>query len=149
MDPVTAMMFGSAALGALSSYEASKANAAVARRNAELARISAADALQRGEQRAWKVRMTSGRRMAMQRVAYAHAGVDVSSGTPAQTISTTGMVGELDALTERSNAYRQAWGMNQQAANFEAQANAYDKQALFGAIGAGLSGAGMAFAKGG
>jgi hypothetical protein len=117
-----AIWAGSELLKELGQRQEADAQAAQLRRNADLADRAAADALQRGEQKAWRVRMTGERRMSLQKVAYAHAGVDVSSGTPLRAMSETAMVTALDAQVERNNAFREAWGYRKQAANMRAGA---------------------------
>jgi hypothetical protein len=137
-----AAVVASVGIQAYSQYEAGQENAAAARRNAQLAENAAADALQRGEQKVWMRRMVGQRRIAAQTVAYAHAGVDVQSGTPAKAISDTAMVSELDAQTERNNAYRTAWGYRMHAAALRSAASASERAGNLAAIGALIGGAG-------
>lgn len=137
--PLAVVGFG---IQAYSQYEAGQANAAAARRNAFLAGAAADDALQRGVQRAMFRRMAGVRRTAAQTVQFAHAGVDVSSGTPAATISQTAMISELDAKVQENNAYREALGYRRQATAFRSQAADLERAGMLNAIGSLIGGAG-------
>jgi hypothetical protein len=99
------------------------------------------------------VQETSARRQGAQTLAYAHGGVDVASGSPAEVISKTAMMGEFEAQVQRNNAFREAYGYRQQAAFFRWAASSVELTGafdMFGAIFRGAGGvAGMSAASGG
>lgn len=144
---------GVSAFGQVQAGQAAKAagdyNAAVARNNQIVAEQQAADAQRRGdvaetEQRR-KVRMLAG----TQRAALAASGVQLDSGTALDILGDTAAMGELDALTIRNNAEREAYGYRVQGVNFGAEAGLQSMRGqsamtsgLIGAGGTVLSGAG-------
>lgn len=128
-DLVTALMVGSTVIsgaGAIQQGNAAEAsgryNAQVATMNAKIADQNARDALERGkieeQQKRQEIAMLTGR----QRAAMAANGVDITYGSPLDTIVDTAMLGEIDALTIRSNAAREAYGYKVNAANSRADA---------------------------
>lgn len=92
-------------------YQAGQYAKAVGNMQADAYARSAADAAQRGRNEEARVREAYGRLEADQRVAGASSGVDIQSGTPLDLIVATAGMGELDALTARNNAAREAWGL--------------------------------------
>jgi hypothetical protein len=90
--------------------------------NAKIADSNARDAQERGkleeQNKRREVAMLTGR----QRAAMASNGVDLSFGSPLDSLVDTAMLGELDALTIRSNAAREAYGYNVSATNARADA---------------------------
>lgn len=70
----------------------------------------AEDAIERGNREEARHRLRV-RQMASEQTAKMSAlGLDVSSGSAANVLSDTATMGELDALTIRENARREAWG---------------------------------------
>ena len=148
-DLVTALMIGSTAIGGVSAIQqgnaasaAAKYNAQVSTMNAEIMNKNARDAIERGkleEQRQrQEVAMLTGR----QRAAMAANGVDLTFGSPLDTIVDTAMMGELDALTIRSNAAREAYDYKVAAANGMADAALSRSNASAARTGGFLSAAG-------
>lgn len=147
--------------GAVGAYQqgqaeagAARYNASMARQNAAIAEQNAAIAGQSGEQQAamqeQKTRATVGAIKAGQ----AAAGVDVSTGSAVDVRSSAAELGELDALTVRSNAAREAFGYRQQAVGMKAESALDEYQAetagTAGEIGAAstlLGGLGSAASK--
>lgn len=97
-------------------------NAIVARNNQKIALDLAQDARVRGELEAQdfsgRVRQLAGQ----QRAVLAANGVQVGAGTAADIVQETHDVGQLDALTIRTNAAREALGFETRAMNFAAEA---------------------------
>jgi metal-dependent amidase/aminoacylase/carboxypeptidase family protein len=136
---------------------AAKFNSEVAAENATLANQQATTAIQAGEQQAamsqQKTRATVGAIEAGQ----AAGNIDVNSGSAVDVRSSASELGELDALTVRSNAARTAFGYETQAAadTGQSQLENYESDAATtaGDIGAGssllggLSSAGTNYAK--
>lgn len=90
--------------------------------NARLSDLSAKQALVQGEREEQKVRMASGQVKAGQRVALAANGIDMTSATAQAQLTTTDVLGEIDAMTVKENAIRSAWGYRTQATNARTEA---------------------------
>lgn len=112
---------GIAAYGAIQSSEAQSASlkyqAQVAANNAIIANQNAAQTTQSGEAlssaQAMKTRQNAGAIVAAQSA----SGVDLSSPSSVDVRSSAAQLGELDALTIRSNTARQAYGYETQASS--------------------------------
>jgi hypothetical protein len=87
----------------------------VEQRNAELARLESTDALERGQIAEQRERLATRQRIGTSRAALAAQGIDVSMGSAADVQATEAAIGELDALTIRNNAAREAWGYQVEA----------------------------------
>lgn len=114
--------------------------AAVARNNQIIAERQAADALQRGEIAEKQHRLRVGQLAGRQRVALAANGVVVDQGSALDILGDTRELGELDALTIRSNAEREAYGYRVQGANFAADAGLLDARGASARSAASLAG---------
>lgn len=97
--------------------------AAVARNNEILAQRAAADAIARGEVAEGQKRQQNAQLIGRQRAVMASNGVDLGTGSALDIVGDTAAIGELDALTVRSNAAREALGYKTQGMNFAAEAN--------------------------
>jgi hypothetical protein len=86
--------------------------------NQKKATYQAADALHRGDIEEQAARTRTRLLIGEQNAAYAASGVELGSGSPASVTADTAMFGELDALTIRSNAQREAWGYISEADQF-------------------------------
>lgn len=91
--------------------------------NARFSELNAADALKRGEREARLVKRQANQIAGTQRASYAAQGVDVGSGTALDVQNQTDELGNIDAETVRTNAWREAWGYRVQAADQRSQAN--------------------------
>jgi hypothetical protein len=123
-------------------------NAIIANNNAITAQRFAEDARKRGAMEAetfsGKVRQLGGQ----QKAVLAANGVLVESGTALDITAETAEVGQLDALTIRANAEREALGFEQQSVNFQAQAGQSTAQANLSTLAganAASAGTGRAF----
>ena len=121
------------AVGTVQSYMGQKAQgkaeqqmyeyqAAVDRNNAQIAEWQAVDAEKRGKEEERRQRLLTQQKKGTQRTAFAAAGIDLGSDNVAETLADTEMLGELDALTIRSNAQREAYGYRVQGSNYNASA---------------------------
>jgi hypothetical protein len=114
------------AYGAIQSGQAQKKQAryqsAVERNNSQIATWQAQDATQRGQIEEQRQRLATARLRGSQRAAMASNGIEVGSGSPLDVLMDTAQLGELDALTIRSNAEREAYGFRSQSGNLMAQA---------------------------
>ncbi len=115
--------------------------AAVDRNNQQVAEWQAADALDRGAEAERQHRTRVQQVLGSQRAAMASNGLDLSSGSPLDILSDTAMFGELDALTIRSNAEREAYGHRVRSQDFAASAQLAQMRGSSAAT-AGMVGAG-------
>lgn len=97
--------------------------AKVARNNAEIAQQNADQERQAGLEEARWQRIKTLQNIGSQQVSMAGNGIDITSGTALDTIEDTAQMGELDALMIQYNSERAAQNYEQQAANFNNQAN--------------------------
>jgi hypothetical protein len=96
--------------------------AGVQRNNAILAERAAVDAKARGTEAEARERIKTRQLIGRQKVQLAANGILVGEGSALDLVSDTAALGELDALTIRSNAEREALGFRQRAAGFESDA---------------------------
>jgi hypothetical protein len=96
---------------------AANSQADLADYNATVADAQAKDALDRGTIEENRFRTAVKGLVGSQRTAFAASGVDVSTGSAVDVQADATKLGELDALTIRTNARLQAWGF---------KVNAYD-----------------------
>lgn len=127
-DPVTGLMVASTLLSAAGAVQqgnaaaaAGKYNNQIAQMNAQISEKRAKDALERGRIEEQKKRAEVAKVAGAQQAAMAANGVDLTFGSPLDTIVDTAVLGELDALTIRSNAYREEYDYKVQAMNQRAQ----------------------------
>lgn len=105
-----------AAAGAQQSYLAQ-----MSRQRQQFAEQQAQDAIRRGQVAEQKQRDLTAQRIGTQQAALAAQGTDLE-GSPIDILGDTARAGEQDALTIRSNAKREAWGYEAQAAGYAADA---------------------------
>lgn len=134
---------GAAALGgimsAIGAYQqgqtASKVasyNAAVARNNQAIAERQAQEALARGAAEEERQRMQAARLIGSQRASLLANNLAIEDDSSASAlIGDTALFAELDALTIRSNAAREADALRQQGANFAAEAQLEQAQGRY------------------
>lgn len=158
-DLLTALTLAGTALGAVGQVQQGKAaaqaarfNSKVADMNAEIAERQARDALERGKLEEQKKRTQVQQVLGRQKAAMAANGVDVGFGSPLDTLVDTATLGEVDALTIRSNAAREAYDYRVRGANGRAQAgldrmnaDASETAGYLGAAGTLLTGGAKAF----
>ena len=156
----TALMIGGALVsgaGQIASADAqskaAKYNAEVQRQNAQLADRQARNILDAGTREEQKQKAMTSQLMAKQQAAQAANGVDVSFGTPLDLMVDTAKQGAIDALTIRTNAYRNYDDTRNQAVASRNQAALYDMEAknsrtagILGAFGTMASSFGSAYA---
>lgn len=154
----TAISTGAGIVGQISAGSQAEQQAAyqagVARNNAIIAERAAQDALTRGKVEEGQQRDKTRQLIGLQRATLAGNGVMVDTGSALNITADTAGIGELDALTIRSNAEREAAGYRAQGMNYEAEARltrAAGKQAktdsLWQAGGTALTGIGTVAGK--
>lgn len=113
---------GMSAMGAYNQASAQKATlgyeAAVAQNNATVSDYQAQQALLIGAQQEQQSRLQTAQMFGTQRASMAANGIDLGQGTATDILTTTKHMGEVDALTIRDNAARQAWAAKVQAQNY-------------------------------
>ncbi len=90
--------------------QGSELNAGVHDFNAAALEMQATDAVSRGRDQEDRFRTQIKGLIGSQRASFAAQGVDVGSGSAVDVQEDTARQGELDALTIRTNAAREAWG---------------------------------------
>ena len=126
--------------------------AQVARNNAILSQRAADDARKRGRIEETQRRQLTRQQIGQQEVRLAGSGQVIGQGSALDITVDTAGVGELDALTIRNNAEREALGFEIQGVNFAAGAGALDargrsaitagRTAAFGTLLTGVARAG-------
>ncbi len=158
-DLIMALTLGSTLLGAVGQVQqaqaqasASEYNAKVQEMNAVVSERRARDAIERGQTEEQMKRQEVQKVLGAQTAAMAANGVDLSFGSPLDTLVDTATLGELDALTIRSNAYREAHDYEVGAVNQRAGAglsrmegDAAKRGGYLAAAGTVLTGAGRAY----
>lgn len=158
-DIGTALMVGGALLGgagqiasASAQSKAAQYNAQVQRNNAELADRQAKNALDAGTREEQKQKAMTQQLMSKQQASMAANGVDVQFGSPLDLMVDTAKLGAVDALTIRTNAYRNYDDTRNQAVSSRNQASLYDMEAknsrtagMLGALSSVLTGAAGAY----
>lgn len=114
------------AFGAYSSAKGQKQalrlDADMADLNATLADEQARSALYQGQKEEQSSRLQTARLKSSQRAAFAANGVDLTQGSPANVLTSTDYIGEIDADMIQANAVRAAWGNRAEAVNLRSQA---------------------------
>lgn len=103
-------------------------------RNERMAKLQAEDATRRGEREAGKLRKGVRGMIGKQRAALAAQGIAIDSGDALTIQEETASFGALDAITIRTNAWREAWGykMNAEIASMQGQmTQAANKNQMF------------------
>jgi hypothetical protein len=114
------------ALGAFMAISAQKADlrarADIADINASAAELAARGALFAGQREEQRSRLATAGLKSAQKTAFAANGVDLGEGSAARTLTSTDVMGEIDANTIAANAVRSAWGYRTQAVNYTNEA---------------------------
>jgi hypothetical protein len=116
--------------------------------NAKLAGMSAQSALLAGQRQEQAVMLDTGKLKAAQKTAFAANGISLTSGSALSVLTTTDVLGKVDAATVAANAARTAFGYQSQAVSFKnqaigARASASAINPLFAAGSSFIEGAGQ------
>lgn len=125
MGAVAGIMFGAKALfdviGGVKEAEAQREQAKyqkhMADLNAKLAEDQGKEAIQAGDLEANALARKADQVKGAQRVGYAGQGVDVNTGVAAEMQADTEALSQIDQVTIKTNAWRQAWGYKVEALN--------------------------------
>lgn len=101
--------------------------------NASVAELQATDAEQRGDEEANKYRAGVRSIIGEQRTGLAASGVEVGSGSALDVQADAAFLGELDALTVKTNAAREAWGFKVQATDLRKRAEITRREGAYAA----------------
>lgn len=118
MGTTAAIMIGiSGGAQAYGAYASGSAARDLGEYNAAIGEIKAQDALKRGELSELQLRSDTRRLIGSQRAAFAASGVDITDpeSTAVNVFADTAAMSEMDAVTIRTNAAREAWGYRAQA----------------------------------
>lgn len=136
-----------AVMNASAASRSAQYNAEIAANNAKVANQNATWAGQAGEQQAAVEEQKARARVGAIVASQAANNIDVNSGSAVDVRSSAAQLGELDALTVRSNAAKEAYGYENQAWSSTAQQNldesnaaASEEAGLIGGTGDLLSG---------
>lgn len=89
----------------------------IANINARFSKLNAQDAINRGGKEAEQLKKQAKQLIGTQRVNLAAQGIDVESGSALDVQTDTAELAEIDAMTIRNNAWKEAWGYRVQAMN--------------------------------
>lgn len=148
---LSAVGTGVGVMGSMQQASAQKSAAnyqsAIAANNAKIASDNATRAGQAGEAQAAQVQQETRAKVGAIKAAQAANGVNVNTGSAVDVQSSAAELGELNAITLRSNAARQAYGYQTQEASYDAQSG-LDKSTASNAETAGYLNAGSTFLSG-
>lgn len=137
---MTAVSAGAAAYGAMRQGQAQSAalayQAQVARNNQTIAGQYAQQATQDGENKVAAKQQQTAQMIGAQRAAMAANGVDLDSGSPLRLQEDTAKLGNVDAMTIRNSAAREAYGYQLQGLSYGQQAQ-LDQSSSDNAVTAG------------
>lgn len=140
--PIAVAMGLMASAGAVQAYgqrQQGKVAQKIAKYNAAIARNRAADALKRGGIEAAEHRGRINALVGRQRAAIGASGAVVDMGATADLVRDTTVMGELEALTIKNNAMREAWGFETMATQSLFEGKAAKQAGTLGAVGTLLS----------
>jgi len=144
-EPVTIITAVAAAVATYTQYQAAKAQKKAAQYNQKIAYQRALDARERGNVAESQYRTRIGMLVGRQRAQIGASGAAVGEGVTARIIEDTEATGELDALTIRNNAEREAWGFESQAGGFGFEVGMAEIQGTVGTASTGLAGAAQSY----
>lgn len=133
-------MFG-VGFSVYSKLESGRHNKQLEDHNAEIAGQMADDAIARGVEQERLLRGEYKKLVGTERNILASQGMDLEADTASAILLDTARQKEIDALTLRNNAAREAWGYKVQAYDYSAKGNLFKREADFGAFNTVLSGA--------
>lgn len=112
---------------------AAESQAQLAEYNAAVADVQARDAKERGDIEANRFRQRTRMLVGEERATFAAGNVDVGFGSAVDVQADATFLGELDALTARTNAAREAWGYQVEGEDLRKQAEITRKEGAFAA----------------
>lgn len=110
--------------------EASESQADLSDFNAQVAELQAKDAIARGQDEEQRFRSRVRQAIGNQRADFAAGNIDVNSGSALDVQADSAFLGEMDALTIRTNAAREAWGFEVAAEDLHRRGQIQRKEGL-------------------
>ena len=132
---------GGTAVSAIGQVKAGNEAKELAEFNAHIAELQAEDAIAVGNEEANKFRSGVRTLIGRQKAGFAAQNIDIGTGSPTDVVADSAFLGELDALTIKTNAARAAWGYTVQAENFRRGGSNAQTASRFNAAGTILGGA--------
>lgn len=99
--------------------------------NAKVADLQANDAIVRGAEQESRLRTQVRGAIGTQRAGFAASNIDVGFGSAVDVQADAAYLGELDALTVRNNAAREAWGYKVSAEDLRRRAQIARKEGVY------------------
>jgi hypothetical protein len=130
------------AMSAFGSLQQGKSQSKMAKRNAQTQEVMAKDAVERGNIAENAFRMKVAGIKGEQRANLSASNVNLQAGSPLTILEDTAQMGELDALSIRANAEREAYGHRVGASNALARGELASSGGTYNAASSVLSGAG-------
>lgn len=127
-DPVTIVLIASAAVGAVGKISEGQQAKKAAKYNAQMSMYEAQDAEEVASQQALEIQRQGRQVEGAQKAAFGARNV-ARSGTALDLLSDTAALTEMDVITTRNNAAREASGIRQGAKFTRSQGAAYARQA--------------------
>jgi hypothetical protein len=93
--------------------------AKISETNARVAEMTAQSVLLAGQKDEQNVRLRTAALKSKQRATMAANGIDINSDTPLEVLTSTDVMGEVDANTTAANAARTAWGHRFQSVGYQ------------------------------
>lgn len=114
----------SSVVGAYASAQGQRGQASLDETNARLSELSAQSALLQGQHAVEASQLGTAQLKSAQKTSMAANGVDLGEGTPNRILTSTDVLGSVDAATLHANAVRTAFGYRTQEMNYQNQATA-------------------------
>ncbi len=129
-----AVVAGGTAMSAYGQMRSGKETNALFQQNAQIAEYQAQDAEARGKVGEKQSRRLTEKVIGAQRTSLAGQGVDVHRASALDVQADAAYLGELDALTIRNNAAKEAWGYRMQARDLSQRGKLAQREGQFGAF---------------
>jgi hypothetical protein len=114
----------------LANQRAAESQAELADYNAAVADIQSQDAIDRGQETEQRFRTQVRGAIGSQRTGFAAGNIDVGFGSAVDVQADAAYLGELDALTIRTNAAREAWGYKVQSVDYRKRGDILRKEGV-------------------
>jgi hypothetical protein len=134
------MAVGGSLFSAYGKLKAGREQQKMFEQNAQFADWQAADAFDRGAVNEKRQRQTTEQVIGAQRTSLAAQNVDVNQGSSLDVQADAAYLGELDALTIRNNAAKEAYGYQVQAKDLRQRGKYANQEGQMGAINSILGG---------
>jgi len=135
----TMFLAGAGAMSAMSSLSAGSFAEDIGQMNESSLNRQADARIEAGKIEEQTQRTKTSQIKGQQKTSFAASGVDISSGSPVDILSDTAAIGELDALTIRSNAETDAYNLRMQGVSAGLQGKLAKRQGIGGAVGSVLT----------